>query len=122
MENRRAIHNHRDKVKNTHAKYKLKKNEREDRLKAKDKLGQNRGPIEDLEPAQYTKVSKTVVSDSCSICYYPFVAPSIICPNCLSCQSCGKHNEDAYSNVCIQCGNHIEGPRLDDNLPQFGAP
>lgn len=122
MENRRAIYNARHKIKNSHAKYKLNKGEFDDRLKRGRALGRNQGPIEEIEAAAYAKHRKTVVSDACVICFYPFVAPSVICPNCRNCQACGKYNEDAYSNSCGQCGNQIDGPRLDDNIPHFQAP
>lgn len=122
MENRRAIYDKRNKVKNTHEKYKPNKGELDDRVKAQRKRGRVQGPIEDLEPSVYTKVSKTVVTEACVICFYPFVAPSVICPNCRNCQSCGKYTEDAYSNNCIHCGNHVDGPRLDNDVPQMGAP
>lgn len=121
MENRRAIYNARDKIKNTHAKHKLNKGEFDKRLKRVKSGDLNQGPIEDLEPAVYTKTPKTVVSDVCVICFYPMAAPSPICPNCRNCQSCGKYNEDAYSTSCGQCGNHIDGPRLDDNAPSRTA-
>lgn len=75
MENRRAIYNARHKVKNTHAKHKLNKGEFEQRLKPLKRGDLNQGPIEELEPAVYTKHPKTVVSDVCVICFYPFAAP-----------------------------------------------
>lgn len=123
MESRRALHDHRHKVKNTHATYKPNKGEREDRIKkGRAKHGRGRGPIEDLTPSQYSKGPKTVLTSVCVICAYPFAEPSVICPQCQNCQACGKFNEDRYSNDCPHCGNHVEGPRLDENIPRVGAP
>lgn len=122
MENRRAIHKHRDKIKNTHATYKPGKGEREQRIKDGKKLGRRRGIVGDIEPAKRTKAAKTVVTPVCVICSYPFLAPAVICPNCGNCQACGKYSEDRYSNHCRQCGNQVAGPRLDADIPSVGAP
>lgn len=121
MENRRTLYGNRHKIKNSREPHKPDKDEIKKRFEAQEKLGANREIITPLEPATPAE-DTVVVTPKCVICAYPFEAPSVICPNCRNCQACGKLNDDPYSNSCIQCGNHIEGPRLDDSIPKVGAP
>lgn len=116
MENRRTLHQHRHKVKNTRKPYKPDKKELEDRIKGQEKIGRGRGWIEIIKPAK-PEPETTVLTEACVICAAPFIAPAVICFNCRSCQACGNYNYDAYANGCYMCGNSIEGPRLDTDMP-----
>lgn len=120
MENRRAIYDKRYKVKNNRDPAKPDKKEKDRREKARKDLGQRLEPTTELVPTD-PDPSITVVTEQCVFCGRPFVAPSVICPTCNSCQYCGGFNDDKYSNVCFICGNSVDAPRIDEAVPEIGA-
>jgi len=90
----------------------LKPKQRERLVRRKLSKGVDAGLIEDPEIVIHDPKPHQKAKSKCEFCFFDFPTPLAICPRCGNCQDCGLYSPDAERQVCIFCGNTLQGKTL----------